>query len=311
MKRNKFFRLDYSMLSSYLGRWSTVLVFTAIILIAVGAFFLEEDDIAHMPVRIGVYDLDSVVVHQRLEDLARFVRGKGGGDVEWIYMRDSDDPEGCDFYIMTSLRFAPYLQGGELDCSLIVSLTEGRRYSSGVVIAKAGVEDAGASGDGAIFTSPLSASGFLSPYRAILDSGYDLSGTGVPIEFAGTEERVIFGVLYGSYRFGGISLERLRHLEERGMIGREEIEIVMQGEPYPEMVLAAGRNGEDRKLDRFRDRFLILTDRMPYDLNVDLRSIGLSDFAEPRSDDLDTIRSLAGMVPSWARPVSSAAHGGG
>lgn len=311
MKRNRFFKLDYSMLSSYLGRWSTVLVFTVIILIAAGALFLEEDDIAHMPVEIGVYDLDSAVVHQRLEDLARFIRGKGGGGIRWIYMRDGDDPEGCDFYLMTSLRFAPYLEREELDCSLIVTMMEGKRYSRGVVITKAREETDEGNGADAIFTSPLSAVGFLSPYLAIISSGRDLSPANARIDFAGTEERVLYGVIFGTYRFGGISLERLLYFEERGMFRKGEIEIVMQGEPYPEMVLAAGRSGEERKLNRFKDRFLLLVDRMPFDLKTDLHSIGLSGFAEPRPADIELISSFTGMVPSWARFDRGSPPGGG
>ena len=302
MKRNKLFKLDYSMLSSYLGRWSTVLVFTAIIIIAAGALFLEEDDIAHMPLRIGVFDLDSVVVHQRLEDLARFVRGKGGGDIEWTYMRGTDDPEGCDLYLMTSLRFVSHLEREELDCYLIVTMMEGRRYSRGVVIKKTGEGSDKGSGTGVVFTSPFSAAGFLSPYRAIVSSGFDMSPTNASFDFAGTDERVLYGVIFGCYRFGGIGVERLRFLEERGLVRKGEIEIVMQGEPYPEMVLATDRSGEERKLNRFRENFLLLTDRMPFDLRTDLRRIGLSGFEEPRPADIDLISSLTGMVPSWARP---------
>jgi hypothetical protein len=309
MKRNRLFKLDYSMLSSYLGRWSTVLIFTVIILIAGGALFIEEDDIAHMPVEIGVYDLDSTVVHRRLEDLARFVRGKGGGDIGWTYMRDRDDPEGCDFYLMSSLRFASHLDGGELDCSLIVAMAEGRRYSSGVVITRAGKESDAGRGNGAVFTSPFSAAGFLSPYRAIVSSGIDLSPDNARIDFAGTEERVLFGVLFGAYEFGGISLERLNYLEERGMIGKNEIEIVMRGESYPEMVLASGRGGDPRKLSRFTGRFLLLADRLPLGLKRDLYCIGLSGFAEPRPTDIEVMSSLVDMVPSWAKSDGSEAPG--
>ncbi len=302
MKRNRLYRLDYSMLSSYLGRWSTVLVFAVIILIAAGALFLEEDDIAHMPVVIGVYDLDSAIVHRSLEDLARFVREKGGGDIRWSYPREGDDPEGCDFYLMGSLRLAPYLERGELGCSLIVGAAEGRRYSKGVVIANAGRGDVAEGAAGIAFTSPYSAAGFLSPYMAILSSGMDLSPGAVDMEFAGTGERVLCGVVFGAYRYGGISLERLRYFTERGLVREGEVEVVMQGESYPEMVLAAGRGGDERKLNRFRKRFLLLSSRMPSDLKEDLYCAGLSDFVEPKADDLRVIGSLAGLVPAWARP---------
>lgn len=308
MKLNRLFKLDYSMLSSYLGRWSTVLVFTLIILIAAGALLLEEDDIAHMPVGIGVYDLDSAAVHRSLEDLARFVRGKGGGDIRWTYLREGDDPEGCDFYLMRTLRFVPYLAHDLLDCSLIVTVTEGRKYAKGAVIKGEGRAD-GAGATGVVFTSPYSASGFLSPYLALVSSGMDLSPATTNIDFAGSEDRVIYGVVFGAYRYGGIGLERLRYLEKRGLVRKGEIEIVIEGGSYPELVLASDHGGDIRRFDRFTRRFLLLVERMPPALKTDLENIGVSGFTEPRQEDMDVMGSLSGIVPEWARREGGRAQG--
>jgi hypothetical protein len=310
MRRNKFFKLDYSMLSSYLGRWATVLVFACIILIALGALFLREEDIAHMPITIGVCDWDSAAVHSKLEELAGFIREKGGGDIRWVYFGEESDPKGCNFYLMTSMRLAPYLDRGALHCSLVVTVREGKKYSRGVVIVGAGKGDFAKDGIKAIFTSPLSAAGFLSPYLALCDAGFDLSQESDCIEFAGDEERVVFGVVYGAYTFGGISLERLQRLEEMGMVRKGEIDIFLEGAPYPEMVLALDRSMDDRKHRRFRDRFIILVERIPDTLRMDLLSIGVSGFALPRPEDIDVIKSLAD-VPGHGSICDPVGHAAG
>jgi hypothetical protein len=298
MRRNRFFKLDYSMLSSYLGRWATVFVFACIIIIAVGALFLQEDDIAHMPVTIGVYDLDSTVVHSRLEDLAAFIREKGGGDIRWAYVGTGKGPEGCDLYLMSSLRLAPYLERGDLDCSILVTVREGRRYSRGVVIGRVGECNLTGNDVNVIFSSSLSAAGFLSPYRALCDAGLVIPSESGRIDFAGEEGRVVFGVIYGAYTFGGISLERFQHLEEIGTVQRGELEVVLEGAPYPEMVLAADRSMDDRKHRRFRDRFLLLAEHLPSAVRTDLLSIGISGFVMPRQEDVDLIKKLPGLLPA-------------
>jgi hypothetical protein len=307
MRRNRFFKLDYSMLSSYLGRWATVLVFAFIILIALGALFLREEDIAHMPITIGVYDLDSTAVHSKLEELAGFIREKGGGDICWVYIDGEGDPEGCDFYLMRSMRMAPYLDTGALHCSLIATVRGGKKYSRGVVVVEAGKEDFAKDEIKAIFTSPLSAAGFLSPYSALCDAGLEPPPSKGCIEFAGDEKRVVFGVLYGAYTFGGISLERFQHLLETGIIRSGELEIFLEGTPYPEMVLALDRSVDDRRHRRFRDRFMILVDRIPDTIRMELLSIGVSGFALPRPEDIEVIKSLSDK--GGARPIGNALPG--
>ncbi len=297
MARNGFQKLDYSMLSSYLGRWATLIIFAVTILIAVGALFLKEDDIAHMPVKIGVFDLDSAKVHQRFVDFAGYIREKGGGDIQWRFLKDQDEPTGCDFYIMTSLRFAPYLLRGGLDCSLLIPAQEGRRYSTGGIIVKAGGPDMESEEMTAVFTSRFSAANFLSPYNSLVKTLGESQDEGILVDFAGSEERVIYGVIFGAYTFGGISLERLNVLGEMDVYHRGELEVFLEGEPYPEMVLAVDKSMEERKHRRFRDRFVILADRMPDGLKADLGSFGISGFVPPRPEDIEVIGGLWEVMP--------------
>ncbi len=310
MTRNGFPRLDYSMLSSYLGRWTTMIIFAATILIAIGALFLKEDDIAHMPVNIGVFDLDSTLVHPRLIDFAGYIREKGGGDIQWRYLREDEEPTGCDFYIMTSLRLSPYLLRDVLDCSLLMTVQEGRRYARGGVIVKSGGPDQSGEEMTAVFTSRFSAANFLSPYNSLTESLGESWGERARVDFAGSEERVVYGVLFGAYAFGGISLERLNILEEMGVFREGELEVYLEGEPYPEMVLAVDKSMEERKHRRFRDRLVLLVDRMPSGLKTDLVSLGISGFVPPRAEDIEIILRLweamppgfgAGVEPSGVR----------
>ena len=298
MTRNGFPRLDYSMLSSYLGRWTTLIIFAVTILIAAGALFLEEDDIAHMPVTIGVYDLDSAVVDLRLIDLAEYIREKGGGDVQWRYLDDDEEPSGCDFYMMTALRLAPRLDREDLECSLLITVQEGRRYSRGCVIVRKGLRDPEGEEMTAVFKSPYSVAGFLSPFNSLSSALNGSWGEGAHVEFAGSEERVVYGIIFGAYTFGGIGLERLNVLEEMGVFAGDEIEVFLEGEAYPEMVLAVDRSMDERKHRRFRDRFVLLADRMPPRLKADLMSLGISGFVTPRPEDIDAILGLLEEAPT-------------
>lgn len=299
--KNRIFGIDYSMRSSYLGRWATVLVFSAVILLAVGALFLEQDDVAHTVVPIGVCAFDSVKTHSVLSSLADFVREQGGGDIKWIYFREGDYATGCDLYLMTSLQAAPRIVDGGLTCLLLATVKEGRRYSQGVVIVKAGAERV-SSGDGkVIFTSPVSAGGFLSPLLALEACGEDLRVRPDQFDFAGffpDEDRVIYGVLYGAYRAGGIALERLDYLTDRGKIRKGEIEVFCEGVLFPEIILAADKSADQNKLASFRRRLLLISGNVPPPLHQDLLSIGISNFVEPCNKTLGLFREIESHLSS-------------
>jgi hypothetical protein len=303
MKKSKLFKLDYSVLSSYLGRSATVVVFALIILLAVGALFLEENDMAHMPITIGVYALDSVRAADPLESLADFAREKGAGDITWRYFGPYDPPGNCDFYLMTSVQAAPYVAEGSLDCSLLATVRRGVRFSRGCVVARRGTPLDRLIGGRVIFTSPISATGYLSPYRALARAGF----AGDPerrFEFSGDrggDERVALAVLYGAYDAGGIGFERLRYLEEHGIVPRGELDVLLEGEPYPEFVLATRPGVDPRKLRSLRERVPLILEKMPRSLRADLTGIGIAGFVAIRDEDIALIKTLT-LRGSSSRP---------
>lgn len=303
--KNRIFGIDYSMRSSYLGRSATIIVFSAIILLAIGALFLEQDDVAHMTISIGVCAYDSVGVHSILASLADFVREKGGGDIKWRFIREGDEPAGCDLYLMTSLQAAPSIGDGRLVCWMLAAVREGRRYTRGAVITRAGV----VSGEGrVIFTSPISAVGFLSPFFALSEKGEDLLSNPDRIDFAGyfpDEERVIYGVLFGAYQAGGIGLERLDYFKSRGMVREGEIEVLAAGASYPEILLAADDAADRKKLESFRRRLLLISGSLPHTLKQDLLTIGIAGFVEPGEGALELLEEIESLVPATGDIVTS------
>lgn len=312
MKRTRLASFDYSIFSSYMGRWTTVIVFAAIVLLALGAIFLKSDDMAHVPVVIGVSAFDSVRAAPALESLADFCRGKGCGDVTWRYLHGDAEPSGCDFYLMTSLQLSPALSRGTLGCALIVSEEESHRYSVGAVIVRAGTRALPPDGGRIVFSSPLSATGFLSPYRALTKAGYLVPDRDGAVDFAGlhrSDERVVLGVLYGAYDAGGLSEERLRSLEASGCVRPGEIDVLLEGEAYPEIVLASDPAFNSPAQRGFARRFPVVYKTIPALLHGELACLGIAGFHRPRPDDIDLIKKLSTMVPprlEYRRPSGNA-----
>ncbi len=311
MKRTRFASFDYSVFSSYMGRWTTVIVFAAVVLLALGAIFLKSDDMGHVPVVIGVSAFDSSRAAPALESLADFCRGKGCGDVRWRYLDGGAEPSGCDFYLMPALQLSPALSRGTLGCALIVSEEETHRYSVGAVIVRAGTRGLPPDGGRIVFSSPLSATGFLSPYRALAKAGYAVPDRGGTVDFAGlhrSDERVALGVLYGAYDAGGVSEERLRRLETSGCVRPGEIDVLLEGEAYPEIVLASDPAFDSPAHRAFVRRFPGVYGTIPVLLHGELAWLGIAGFHHPRPDDIDLIKKLSTMVPprfEYRRPAGN------
>jgi hypothetical protein len=303
MKKNRSIRIDYSILSSYMGRSATVVVFAFIIAIALGALFLEENDMAHVPITIGVCAMDSARSWDALESLSRLIREKGLGDITWCYLDHGAAPAGCDFYLMTSVQGAPHLVEGDLECSLIVTVRSGARYARGGVIVRKGTSPESVANGTVLFTSPVSATGYLSPLSALAEAGYAVDS--MRCEFAGSsmgEEAVAFGVLFGAYDAGGINLERFRFLEQHSIVPPGELTVLLEGASMPEMIIAANPAADPRKRRVFRERLPVILERMPRLLMADLAGIGIAGFVAPREEDVAFIESLSSY-----RAVSSPA----
>jgi hypothetical protein len=307
------FNLDHRLISSTLNRWGTAIVFAVIIALAVGALFLKADDMAHTPIVIGVCTFDSARAGSALEQFSEFCRGKGCGDIRWRYLRPSQKLEGCDFYIVTSLDLSGPLERGDLGCALIAAEREGHRYSRSAVVVKAGVESLPASGARIIFGSSRSAAGYLAPRRALERSGHPLSEASV--EFSDSypgEERVVFGVLYGAYDAGGISYERLQALLRAGIVREGELDVFLEGEAFPELVVACDPASYKQDRMSFAKHLPGVLDRVPRSLRSELAALGIAGLYTPRKRDVELIKELDGMLhrPGGTAGTEAGSHGG-
>lgn len=292
---------DCRPISSCLGRWATGIIFSAIIALAVGSLFLKADDMAHTPIMIGVCTFDSARAGSALEQFSEFCRARGCGDIRWRYFQPGQKLAGCDFYLTTSLDLSAPLARGDLGCALIAAEREAHRYSRSSILVRAGVTSLPARGGRIIFGSSRSAAGFLAPCRALERSGYALSEAS--IEFAGLypgEERVVFGVLYGAYDAGGISLERLLALKKAGIVRDDEIDVFCEGEALPEIVLAYDPVSFTQDRRSFARRLPGVVDRVPRPLRGELAALGIAGFYAPRKSDLELIKELDAMIPPAA-----------
>jgi hypothetical protein len=290
---------SFRRISSCLSRWATVIIFSLIVALAVGALFLETDDMAHTPIVIGVSTFDSARAGSALEQFSEFCRARGGGDIRWRYLRPDQELAGCDFYVTTSLDLSAPLSRGELGCALLAAERQAHRYSRSAVLVKTGVTALPARGGRIVFGSSRSAAGFLAPYRALERSGFALSEAS--IEFAGSypgDERVVFGVLYGAYDAGGISLERLRALSAAGIVRDGEIDVFCEGEAFPEIVIAYDPSSYTQDRRSFANHLPGVLDRAPRSLRGELSALGIAGLYRPRKSDIELIGKLDTMISS-------------
>jgi hypothetical protein len=287
----------YSVVSNYLNRWASVIVFAAIVALAAGAVFVRTTDLAHLRVVIGVSAFDSTRAHAALESFAEFCREKWCGDVRWRYLAPGSAFEGCDLYLVPALAAAPRLAAGSLVCPLLVTEREAHRYSRSAVIVRRG---AGAlpGEPRVIFSAPGSAAGFLAPYRALEAAGAPPAGG--TFSFSGErprDERTVLAVIHGIYDAGGISLERLAALEASGVVDAGEIEVLFEGEAVPELVIVCDPPRYTAEMRTFARAFRKAFDQAPRLLRRELAAAGMAGLYEAREDDLGRIAALGGLIP--------------
>lgn len=270
--------------SSFHGKTTTALIYVVIIALTIAALYFEPDYMAHVPLRIGICSLDSTTSSCMLESFASFIREKGGGDIEWIYFDDREELSGCDFYFLSPIKLHPYLHDGEMELVLFATTAEGNLLSRGAVVTRKDTGRDEISAGKVIFSGRYSPSGFLSPYYALVQAGYPIDGALEKIDFAGpveSEERVIFGVLFGEYAAGGMSLDRFRAHEAKGSFSKGELVVRYTGLPVVDLVVASASGMEHWKRKGFTDRLPDIASMTSGVLRKQLNEAGISSFVLP------------------------------
>ncbi len=269
--------------------WANLGIYSIIILLAVAAYFFEPDYMAHVPVRIGICAYDSVHVAYTLGAYADYIRKRGGGDISWKYFEQDETPDSCHFYLMTSVQLGSIIDNGRIKLSMAGIASEGCR-TRGVVITRSGVTAGDLAGGRFLFSFRDSATGFLSPLKALRDEGVIIGLDSGMVDFAGCrccDEKVIFGVLFGRYIAGGMSIDKFRLMESMGMFEKGELSILLTGPPVIEIVLASSINVEPWKYRGFTDRLQVITENLPGLLKSSLKVLGIAGFVRIDEKSLD------------------------
>lgn len=281
-----------NMLSSYIGRWMSLVMLLLLVTLAAAALFFEPDYPAHVPLRIGVCAFDSVTAGPALRSFASTVREQEGGDISWVWLGPGREPAGCDFYLMTSLQMLAAREKSMMDCLLLSTPRIDGSLSMGVVVVRAEAEP---DWSRTAFTSSVSATGFVSPLAAIAEGGvcvedlsYKLLSEGCPV----CGEAVAFGVLQGRYGAGGIPLEELRRLEGRGVIGQGELRVLFTGPELPEIVLVTDLSTEEWKSSGFARRLPGITEKLSDPLSREMARLGMVLFRPPAAGELEMLGSV-------------------
>lgn len=289
-----------NMLSSYVGRWTSLLMLLLLVSLAAAALFIKPDYPAHVPLRIGVCAFDPSAAGPALRSFASTVREQDGGDISWVWLGPEGEPEGCDFYLMTAPQMLSAREKSGVECILLSTARVDGSLSMGVVIVREGAEP---DWSRTAFTSSVSTSGFISPLAAIAENGvriadldYELLSEGCPV----CGEAVAFGVLNGRYGAGGISLEELRSLEGSGTIRQGELRVLYTGPELPEIVLVSDPSTEKWKSSGFAGRLPRIGERLSDSLAREMARLGMVSFRPPAAGELELLGSVPRQVQEEA-----------
>lgn len=283
------------------GGKATVLIFSLIVLLAASAVYFEPDYPAHVPLRIGVSAFDSAAAGPQLESMAEMVRESGGGDIDWVWVSPDRIPCGCDMYLMTSVSLRPFLESGELDLLMVASPRPDAAPCRGVVISSAGrAAPAAGAGYSIAYTSPRSATGYISPSAALESNGIPAAATadfaapaGLPI----CPLAVVYGVLDGRWDLGGVPLEGLRLMERRGLVDAGSLNVVAVGPELHEIVLASDPGLEPWKKRGFSAELPRIAADFPDPVRREMERLGMSEFRKSAAEDEGSIPGMGAGRP--------------
>lgn len=285
-----------NILSSYLGRWISLIMLLLLVALAAAALFLKPDYPAHVPLRIGVCAFDSASASPVLRSFSSSVREQDGGDITWVWLEPGGEPAGCDFYIMTTLQMLSSRERSGIECLLLSTTRGDGSLSMGVVIAPL---DGEPDWSRTAFTSSASTTGFISPLAAIAESGVQLSAVSYETLSDGCPvcgEAVAYGVLFGRYGAGGMSLEELKRIEKNGSIRPGSLRVLFTGPELPEIVLTSDPSTEEWKSKGFARRLPGIAGRLSDPLKREMARLGMAAFRLPAGGELDLTGKVSGQV---------------
>jgi hypothetical protein len=244
--------IDFSLISTYFGKYLTVFVTLVVFAITVSALLSNEADVGGV-LKIAVTDGDSS--HTQIESFESFGRLLSSQVRRAVKIVPySIDEQDVDLYVMSLDQFIDDKQS--LALVPLYSLADFPADEDNAVVITAVSNDTIAYDrllpSEIAFTDSLSANGFWLQLEAIEKNGFHLPERMDQLRFEGAENhsmRVVLGVQWNRYTLGACSMSDIIFLENSGLLNRDEIRIVTTMDALPEMLFATTQE----KADYFRD----------------------------------------------------------
>ena len=279
----------------YLKKRAWIIVLASVFLLALMAFFLNREDLAHTPVSIGVCAFDSSRVDFTFRSFGAWTRKNSGGEIKWKYFNDYSERESCDLYLLTSVQAVKYLDPDACGLFLTAESTGDGKYPGGVLFMRKDSAPMTFKGETIAFLSSESAASFLSPMLALKESMNTIGIEAANIEFLecnSCSRQLFFGVLFGQYIAAGLDIERFNLLISTEIVGRNDLKIVAKGKRVPEIFLVASESIDKRKLKSLRKIFIRKFFEMPEFIKRDFLELGITGFTPSEAGELEIVREM-------------------
>ncbi len=279
----------------YLKKRAWIIILASVFLLALMAFFLNREDVAHTPVSIGICAFDSSRVDFTFRSLGAWIRRNSGGEIKWKYFNDYRERESCDLYLLTSVQAAKSLDPDTCGLFLTAEAAGDGKYPEGVIFMRKESAPVTFKGETIGFLSSESAASFLSPMLALKDSINSIGIETANIEFLecnSCSRQLFFGVLFGQYIAAGLDIERFNLLISTENVRKNDLKIVARGKKVPEIFLVASESIDKRKLKSLRRIFVRKFSEMPEFLKRDFLELGIAGFTPSEAGEMGIVREM-------------------
>lgn len=244
--KNKIKVIDFSIVSTYMGRYLTAVVAVLMFAITLSALLSGGGTPVEGTVIVGVPSRgDAETTLDFFEPLRSLLERNIAMTVRLEVCEDSW-PESCDFLVMSVHEFQRLRESESLVAIFSVEPPGG--WSGAAIIAGGSVGEipSDVSGDDALFTAPHSINGCWVQLRALEERGVVFPAMLDELEFApppGHAERVVYSVATGRYRLGAVPRRVVSRMISEGKIAADEVAIVATLPSMPETVLCHREGG--------------------------------------------------------------------
>jgi hypothetical protein len=239
--KNKLRMIDINIVSTYMGRFLTIIVTVIVMAITVSALVSKGGMRNHQSLLVEVPPVagepDASAWFEPLRDLLAVetkrtvkVQVRGGG---WR--------GGCELYVFPIAEFLAVGQHHGLVPLYEIGSLERRRDAALLIARNAESSPAEPSADDVLFSHPQSVNGFWIQLKMLEAAGFPTPERLESLHFASAPApgaRVVYSVLMGEFPVGACRASDLAKAVSAGGVGKDELTVIRSSPATPETVIA-------------------------------------------------------------------------